>query len=128
MYNFIYFCFYKFAEKKNPSPSSYAAGAVMIAQVSHFLLFYLIVRHFFFINFLPKTSSIYLISKLSMIPLSLIWVFVTDLYYNKKRRENVLRHYENTKIRTFRNVLLLLIYILLPIVLIFVLASSNHPN
>lgn len=119
MYKTIYCFHYKLAEKKNPSPSTFAAGGVIIAQMIHLALLYLVIKKISGLALIPKTDSFTL--KLIVIPFSLIWLYLTNLYFNKKKREKIISTYEEKNISKNKGILLMLLYMLLPTILFFVI-------
>lgn len=123
MYKFIYYFHYRLAERKNPSPSSFAAGGVLIAQIVHLGLIYIILQKIFGQTFIQKTNSLSL--KLMIAPLILFWYILLNIYYNLKRREKIIKKFEMYNIGKTKKIVLILIYMLLPVIFIFVLGYQN---
>lgn len=118
MYSFIFYFFYKFAEKKNPSPSIIAICYVSLTQLFHAFLVVSILMNVVGINFnISMFSDNYVFNKIYTAPLFIPWLIVNYIFF-KKRTNTIIEKYDekNEKPLSFINTIKVLLIMILPLI------------
>jgi hypothetical protein len=122
MYQLIYLFIVKLVEKRNPDAKFYSAGVVLFTQVVHTGLIFTIFQKVFNVHY-PVFSTSYLINKLLMMPILLIWIIIVHFYY-KSRFLKIEKFYDGKPVVTFRNAVIVFSLILVPLFFIIFLLKK----
>ncbi|TAE08320.1 MAG: hypothetical protein EAZ47_09465 [Bacteroidetes bacterium] len=129
MYNFIFNFFYRYHKKgKDFSPRFTAAGAVAITIFFHLFLVVNIITYFTGFNLAGKPfSQDYFINKLYMLPFGLVYLYSFVLFYTHKRAMAIVNKYpQDYKVITFKNVLLVLLIMIVPLLIGIQFLQHSH--
>lgn len=121
IYRLSYYFIYQIVKKRNPAPMFYSAGVVTFMQIVHFLMPFVILKKFFGVSILPIFSSIYLINKLFVMPLLLVWLLLVHFWF-KKYFNNIATQFSGKKVITLKNGLIVFGLIVVPLVISILLS------
>lgn len=129
MYNFIFNFFYRYHKRfRDFSPRLTASLAVGITIFFHLFMIANIVTFFTGINFAGKPfSQDYFTNKLYWMPFAMVYGYIFVLYYNHKRAMKIVNKYpEDYKVITFKNILLVLLIMIVPLLIGIQFLNHSH--
>lgn len=125
MYNFIFYYFYKLTIKINSDAIFNAAGMVFLTIIIHLAFSLSILKkvlNLSYTNF--RFSDIYLINKIYMMPLGLVFLILIYKIF-KKRFNKIQRKYEGRRIVTLGNTIYIFLLMLVPLIISIILLKKN---
>jgi len=129
MYNFIFNFFYRYHKKrKDFSPRFTAAGAVAVTIFFHLFLVANIVTYFTDRNLAGKPlSQDYFSNKIIMLPFGLVYLYSFVLFYTHKRAMSIVNKFpQDYEVLTFKNVLLVLLIMIVPLLIGIQFLQHSH--
>lgn len=118
MYKFIFNFFYRYHKiRKDFSPRFTAASAVAVTVFFHLFLVMSITKYYTGVNLAGKPfSQDYFTNKIYLLPFGIVYLYSFILFFNHKRAMQIVNNYpENYKVITIKNVLLVLLIMILPL-------------
>jgi|GEM_PF-1554342 len=122
MYNFIFWLFYKFYEWKDKDDSTLVPTApVVISLIIHIETIFSTVYYLTGYNYslMPyhDSSITYGQRKLIGLPIMLLLFFLVWYFYYRKKAKQILTKYEGKKALSLKNILLILLLMVLPLII-----------
>lgn len=127
MYNFVFWFFYKFYEWKDKDDSTLIPTApAVITGLIHLFLLYSIYRFSTHTNPLEwGTGLSYGQRKYLMFPFVILLFFLVWYFYYRKKSKAILSKYEGKKPFTIRNILLIILIMVVPLIIAIRLTNMS---
>jgi len=124
MYNFVFWFFYRFFEWRKGFQSSFlSASMVAFVLLIHLGLLYSIIRYFTGFSFTYLTGS-YGQRKYMLLPFMLLLFFLVYLIFYKNRTTEVLEKYGDNKFSSAKNIVLVLLITVVPLIAAIILTNA----
>ncbi len=108
---------YRLIEKRNSDAKFAASTFVSLSQFLHVFVVIAIIKKILNLNLTSfRFDNTYLINKLYVMPLLLVWVIVVYIFFNK-RFEMIKAFYSNQKVITTKNTIIVLLLLIIPLIL-----------
>ncbi|RLD89291.1 MAG: hypothetical protein DRJ02_01770 [Bacteroidetes bacterium] len=117
MYKLTFVYFYQLSQKRNPNPRFVALSYVALTALFQFA--FLLGLFKYILGFIVhRFDENYSLNKLYLIPFVLLWLFVFEIIYNKKRTKRILDSYiDKPKVTNLKNTFLVLLFMLVPLII-----------
>lgn len=127
MYNFVFWFFYKYFEWQNKDDSSFIPAVLVIFSfIIHLFLIYSIYRYTAHANPLEwGTGLSYGQRKYLMFPFVILLFFLVWYFYYRKKSMPILAKYNGKKPFTLKNILLIILIMLVPLIIAIKLTNSS---
>ncbi len=121
MYNFVFWFFYRFFERRKRFKSVFVATSIVgLAMVLHLALIYSILRSLAVFKVDPWEGSYGKRKYLLMIAAVVFFLLVYLLYYKNNAKE-ILEQYQGKKFSSSKNVLKIILLLVAPLIILFTL-------
>lgn len=121
MYNFVFWFFYKYFKWKDKDDSTLIPSAFVILTLTfHLMLILSMLRYYTDINIdlMPWGKSLnYGQRKYLGIPFVILLFFLVWFFYYRKRASKILAKYEGKKPFTIKNILLIILIMVMPLLI-----------
>ena len=124
MYNFVFWFFYKFFEWRKRFKSIFVAASIVgVTIIVHLVLVYSIIRNITGLKIQPFQGS-YGSRKYVLMGIALVFFFFIYLVYSKANAKEILKKYQGNRFSNLKNVFLIIVILILPLVIVLLLNSS----
>ena len=116
MYKLTFVYFYQLSQKRNPNPRFVALSYVALTALFQFAFLLGLLKYILGFT-IPRFDENYFLNKLYLIPFILLWLFVFEIIYNKKRTKRILNTYvDKPKVTNLKNTIFVLLFMLVPLI------------
>jgi uncharacterized membrane protein YiaA len=113
------------SKKRNPDPRFVGVTFVSVAALFHLAFLLGIVRYSTGL-IIPRFDESYSLNKLYLIPFVVLWLFVFEKIFNKKRTNEILKSIEKEKsIIDLKNTFLVISIMIIPLIIGIVLFNNG---
>lgn len=117
MYKLTFVYFYQLTKRINPDPRLVAVSLLSTTVLFHFA-FLLGALRFIFDFILPRFDESFILNKIYLIPIAILWLLLFELFFSKKSTDKILDSFSDTqKVVTLKNTVLIILFIFAPLVL-----------